>query len=106
LAGSGGVVYRITLKNAGEATQGRVLAQPWVTAVSEQTKGNGKPASGRSADGSVNWLVSVNDPAAAESQLLRLVLADPEVRVAEFGRQTYELEDVFLSIVEGDEHGK
>ncbi|HZU86449.1 MAG TPA: hypothetical protein VFF78_03130, partial [Anaerolineaceae bacterium] len=52
------------------------------------------------------WRVSVADESAAEDQLLRLVLADPGVRVSEFGRQKFDLEEVFLKIVEGSNHGK
>ena len=50
----------------------------------------------------VSITIEVNDTEAAESQLLRLVLADPSVRVLDFRRRTYELEDVFMQIVEGD----
>ena len=46
------------------------------------------------------------DEAAAENELLRLVLSDPAVKVGEFGRQKYKLEDAFLKIVEGDKNGK
>ena len=48
----------------------------------------------------------MKDEAAAENQLLRLVLADQQVTVTEFGRKKYELEEVFLNIVEGDNHGR
>ena len=51
------------------------------------------------------WLVSVNDEAAAKAQLLRQVVSDAGLNVLEFGRKKYELEDVFLSIVEGGQHG-
>ena len=47
----------------------------------------------------------MTDVQAAEAQLLRLVLSDEHVTVAEFGRKTYELEEVFLNIVEGNNDG-
>ena len=95
LAGSGGIVYQVRLTGAGESVQARLAAQPWVTSVAAQ------PASGQTA-----WDVAVTDSEAAEDQLLRLILSDPAVRVAEFGRRKYELEEVFLQIVEGGRHGQ
>ena len=41
-----------------------------------------------------------------DRQLLRLALSDPSVTVLEFGQQKHNLEEVFLSIVEGGEHGQ
>jgi hypothetical protein len=38
--------------------------------------------------------------------LLRMILSEPAASVVEFGRQKYNLEDVFLNIVEGANHGK
>jgi len=46
----------------------------------------------------------VSDEAAAEKDLLRYLLADPAVTVAEFNRKKYELEEVFMEIVRGDEN--
>jgi ABC-2 type transport system ATP-binding protein len=95
LNSSAGIVYRLRVQGADEATRVRVQDQPWVTSLTEQP-----------VNGHVSWSVSVTDEAAAESQLLRLVLTNPEVRVAEFGRQRYDLEEVFLNIVEGGKNGK
>jgi hypothetical protein len=47
----------------------------------------------------------VSDETAAKDQLLRLALSDPSVTVLEFGQQKYNLEDIFLAIVEGGQHG-
>ena len=52
------------------------------------------------------WQVTVTDEQAAETQLLRSVLADEEVVVTTFQRKRYELEEIFVSIVEGDNHGR
>jgi hypothetical protein len=46
----------------------------------------------------------VTDEEAAKSELLRLILADEDIQVVEFGRKQYELEEVFLSIIEGEEN--
>ena len=61
-----------------------------------------KPCNGATA-----WTISVNDADAAKANLLRLVLADRRVVVTDFGRKEYELEEVFVSIVEGvqDDNG-
>jgi hypothetical protein len=56
-------------------------------------------------DGKSTWIVTVKDTAEAEAQLLRLVLAEPQVRVLDFRRRTYELEDVFMQVVEGNHVG-
>ena len=52
-------------------------------------------------DGLTTWQVNVSDPDAAEAQLLRLVLTDPALTVTGFGRKVYNLEEVFLSLIEG-----
>ncbi len=95
LAGSGSTVYRVQVRGASDAVRARVQAQPWVTSLAE------KQVNGRFA-----WSVSVTDEAAAESQLLRLILEDPAVTVAEFGRQKYNLEEAFLNIVKGGSNGR
>jgi ABC-2 type transport system ATP-binding protein len=94
LAGDGGsVVYDITLKSEPDAAlveaKSRVTGQPWVQNLS--TKAD---------DGLTSWRVSVTDDAAAEDQLLRLILEDRSLKVKHFGRKTYNLEEVFLDLVE------
>jgi hypothetical protein len=48
--------------------------------------------------------VTVTDEAAAEHQLLRLVLDDRALTVTEFGRKKYDLEEVFMSLVGDQKH--
>ena len=95
LAGSGGTIYTLVIKGDATAAHARVSSQPWVSSVNVQRD-----------DAQTVWQVSVTDEAAAEAQLLRLVLADEHVAVSEFGRKKYELEEVFLNIVEGSNHGR
>jgi ABC-2 type transport system ATP-binding protein len=90
--GSGATIYVLTLKGDAAEAQQRVAAQPWVAALQATT-----------SDSHSEWQVSVTDEAAAEDQLLRLVLANSQLRVTEFGRKKYELEEVFLSMVEGND---
>jgi hypothetical protein len=48
--------------------------------------------------------VSVTDDEAAEEELARLAVSDGRATVTEFGKRKYELEDVFMKIVEGSNH--
>jgi ABC-2 type transport system ATP-binding protein len=90
--GSGATIYVLILKGNTAAAQQQVASQPWVSALQATT-----------TDTQTEWQVTVTDEAAAEDQLLRLVLAEPQLRVTEFGRKKYELEEVFLGLVEGSD---
>jgi ABC-2 type transport system ATP-binding protein len=91
MAGKDGIVYSMVLKGDGQSAKARLSQQAWVTSV---TAG--------SNNGTTALQVSVTDASIAEAQLLRLVLADSDVAVSEFGRKKHNLEEVFLGIVEGD----
>jgi ABC-2 type transport system ATP-binding protein len=93
LAGSEGVVYIIHLKGDTQAAYSQVQALPWVSAINAAER-----------NGEMTWQVSVGDSQAAEEQLLKLLVNGP-VLVTEFRRKQYELEDVFLQVVEGGQHG-
>jgi len=95
LAGSGATVYRMGLKGDTQEVFDQLSKQAWVSALSSETDHQ-----------QTFWRVSVQDVDAAENQLLRLVLSDPRVNVTEFGRVKYDLEEIFLNIVEGGQHGK
>ena len=49
------------------------------------------------------WEINVTDEEAAESNLLAQISAG-NVTVSEFGRKKLELEEIFMSIVEGGEN--
>jgi ABC-2 type transport system ATP-binding protein len=83
-------IYTITLKGDAGRAQEQVAGFPWVAGLTVGQE-NGKTM----------WEVAVSDEGSAEAHLLRAVLADPGVAVIAFGRRTYNLEDVFLSLVEG-----
>ncbi len=90
LAGSEGVIYLVTLKgDTGPALQ-QVGSLPWVSGIKTGEH-----------DGETTWQVSVSDPQAAEEQLLKLLNNSPAV-VTEFRRKRYELEDIFIQVIEGD----
>ena len=91
LNGKDGVIYTVALRGNPDGLGKRLGELPWVaqTTVAQH-------------NGTSVWQVSVRDEEAAEKDLLRAVLADPTVTVAEFSRKKYELEEVFMDIVKGD----
>src|SRR5512136_2370942 len=92
LDGGDGVVYTVHLRGEVETALKTVQSQPWV----------GEVKTGQQNDEST-WQVSVTDPAMAEAQLLKLLVNDSVV-VTEFRRKQYELEDVFMQVVEGGQN--
>lgn len=90
LAGSGGVVYNLSVQGDAQAACQALDGQSWVLAVAITPNHT-----------TTNLQISVSDAAAAESQLLRLVLADGTTTVTAYGRRTYNLEEIFLHMVEG-----
>jgi ABC-2 type transport system ATP-binding protein len=94
LAGRDGIVYTIQVRGDDIEAERRVASQPWVAEVRATAEGD-----------AAIWNVRVSDAAAAESQLLRLMLADEQIAVTEFRRKTYELEEVFMSLVEENGDG-
>ena len=88
LAGTGEIVYSVKLRGDAETAYPQVIEQPWVSAIEASQRGD-----------QTTWEVSVTDEAAAEDQLLSLLVSSG-LKVSDFGRKEYELEDVFLSIVE------
>jgi len=95
LAGGDGPVYALSLRGDARSALARVRALPWVSHIREVEH-----------NGHVAWEVGVTDDQAAESQLLREVLADETVAVTGFGRKRFELEEIFMSIVEGGKDGR
>lgn len=90
LAGSdGGAVYIIHLYGDTAAAESMVKALPFVTSI---TTG--------SHNGEVTWQVAVSDPKAAEQGLLPVLVNGP-VTVTEFRRRQYQLEEIFMQVVEG-----
>jgi ABC-2 type transport system ATP-binding protein len=94
LAGSGGVVFSLEIRGDGSATYDRVLNLPWVSEIRSTVNGSG-----------TSWQVSVSDQQVAERELLRYVLADESLTVTSFCRKQYQLEEVFMDLVEGNNNG-
>lgn len=93
LVGSGGTTYIARIGGDADAARDRVLKQSWVNDVHTTV-----------VDGDVSLVVVVSDPIAADAQLARLILADEHMTLTDFRRKTYELEEVFLEIVEGGQN--
>ena len=91
MAGKDGVVYSLIVKGDGQSAKARLSQQAWV-----------KLVTAKSINGSTALQVNVTDAEVAEAQLLRLILSDTNATVSEYGRKKYNLEEVFLGIVEGD----
>ncbi len=96
LAGNGETVYSVTLRGDAANAYTQVDEQAWVSGIEASQRGD-----------QTIWEVSVTDAAAAEDQLLSL-LVSAGCKVADFGRKEHNLEDVFLNIVEraGPERGR
>jgi len=88
LTGTGEIIYSVTLRGPADSAFASIKEQAWVSGI-EVGQINGSPT----------WQVSVIDEAAAEDQLLTLLVSNG-AKVADFGRKEYALEDIFLDIVE------
>ncbi len=95
LAGNGAVNYSVVFKGSNVDGQQRITSLPWVSSVNITA----------SPPDTTAWQITVTDEATAERELLRRVLDDPKVIVIEFGRKKYDLEEVFMGIVEGKQNG-
>jgi len=89
LSGSEGVAYVLTVEGEYQGVENHVKGLPYVSAVS--TKAD---------NGTAHLIVTVDDEEKAKRDLLRSVLSDKSVTITEFGRRKYELEEVFLRLVE------
>ncbi len=89
LSGTEGVAYVLTIEGNHNRIASQLEGLPYVTAVST-----------KSENGTAHFVVTVDDEAKAKKDMLRTVLANKDVTVTEFGRRKYELEEVFLRLVE------
>jgi ABC-2 type transport system ATP-binding protein len=93
LESGAGAVYSVEIQGDAQRASKALLAEEWVDDV---TVAEGA--------GFASLRVVVSDPDAAESRLQRVLLADDALVVREFKRQTADLEDIFISLVEGVEN--
>jgi ABC-2 type transport system ATP-binding protein len=95
LAGAGGTVYHMAIKGDHTGAYTRISGQSWVSSVAV-AHGNAR----------TTLQIGVTDEEAAEDELLRLAIGAGDTTVTKFGRKRYELEDVFVDIVEGSNNGR
>jgi ABC-2 type transport system ATP-binding protein len=81
--------YTLTVLGSGKAAASRLRGQAWVTGVDAAEAG---PLT--------TVTVTVSDERAADSELLRAVLADGETTVTSFARSRRSLEDLFIDLVQ------
>ncbi len=89
LKGTGDVVYRVAIRGDAAPALAKVKEQSWISGIESTEAGD-----------QTVWEISVTDTAAAEDQLMTL-LVSRGLRVSDFGRKESTLEDIFLGIVEG-----
>jgi len=91
LAGTGDLVYSVTLRGDAESVYSQVKEKTWVSGIKAAQK-----------DGQTVWDISVTDQEAAEDQLMSLLVSSG-LKISDFGKKEQNLEDIFLSIVERSE---
>ena len=94
LNGGQGILYKMDVQGDIERAQNIARKQAWVSNVEMRVQGS-----------TTQMLVTVTDEKAAQAQLLRLLMADEKLIVTNYGRKKYELEEIFLNIVEGEQNG-
>ena len=89
LRGNGRSAYTIEFIGQPNGAKGTLEAQAWVRKIITSTD-----------NGVQRWEVSVSNEAAAERQILPILLHGEGVSVKSFGKSHQNLEDVFVSLVE------
>ena len=95
LSQSGQTTYTVKMQGDTQRALERLRNVPWVSSI-ETVQQNG----------AMTLAVSVSDEEVARQRMLRLLLEDQELLVHEYRPRQANLEEVFLSIVEEDDHGK
>ncbi|MBN2045357.1 MAG: ABC transporter ATP-binding protein [Anaerolineales bacterium] len=92
LNGQNGTIYNVIVKGNPLSVVEKLNQIPWISGISN-AKLNG------------NHVLDINilDEAKAEKHLLRTILSDPEIIVAEYSRKKFELEEVFMDIIKGEQ---
>ena len=88
-------LFRVTVCGDGITVKDRLQQIPWIDKIAVEM---GMPDVKNAQ--TTKFQIQVNNPNAAESELLRLVLADSQVVVTQFERSSYELEDVFVNLIQ------
>lgn len=94
LTGTEGITYTLVIDGDVGNVQSKVAEQTWVSTISAD-----------SVDHLTTFHITVTDEEVAKARLLRLVMSDEQLTVIKFDQKRYELEEIFLNIVEGDDSG-
>ena len=95
LSGSEGVAYALTIEGKYSGIETKLKNLSYVTSVTAKEE-----------NGRVHLVVAVDDEERAKNEMLRSVLSDKSITVTEFGRRKYDLEEVFLRLVEEKKDAK
>ncbi len=91
-----GAVYHLTIRgerSEAERVLERLKSQSWITDITMTAE-----------DAVWGYRAAVTNTEAAEDNLIPIVLGEGRLRICDFGRDRANLEDVFLSLVEGNHH--
>ncbi|WP_371805843.1 ABC transporter ATP-binding protein [Candidatus Lokiarchaeum ossiferum] len=89
MAGNEGTIYDISTKGVSNGLEKKLKQQSWINDVNITHK-----------NGQIEWSIAVNDNLQAEQQLLRLILENKQLNVIHYGQKQYDLEDIFMNLVE------
>lgn len=93
-------LFHITVRGDGSIVQDKLLSVPWIKKI-ELEPGIPDLENGRTT----RLQIHVTDSHTAETELLRLAIADTETIVTQFGRSSHNLEDIFVNLVtKGTKH--
>ena len=95
MAGNEGTVYEISTKGDTHDLKSQLKQQPWINEINITHK-----------NGRIDWGLTVNDIELADQQLLRLILQNEHVSVINYGQKQYDLESVFIDLIENGNGGK
>ncbi len=94
-------LFHVTVRGDGQMVREHLLQVSWIKNI-EMESGMPDLEHGHTT----KLQIYVTNSHAAETELLRLVMADAETVVTQFERSSHNLEDVFVSLVEGaNQHG-
>ena len=93
-------LFHMTVCGDGSIVRDRLLSIPWIKKIDIKT---GMPDLTNSR--TTQLKIHVTDARAAETELLRLAVQDPETIVTHFEKSAHKLEDIFVNLVErGSKH--
>jgi len=94
LSSNGETIFSMTTRGDHGAAHSFISEQPWVTSIKIDCK-----------DGQTCWQINVVDEQTAEANLLRMVITSDGLTVTEFGRKRFELEEIFISLLDEKKYG-